>query len=154
MSFEHCHRFYHRFNSSSVGRVIATYSVHYSPQVISHRTSICEYIIYSFLWTNLRVPALEYSWLSKDSQVNYSRWYASTYLRVQSSNTVLFLKLTCSTLQSAVILDSSIILIRISLQRSLSNLCSLKLTSLCERTKHLHVKARHCDAYVTFKYIL
>ena len=73
------------------------------------------------------------------------------YLRVQSSNTVLLLKLTCSTLQSAVILDSSIILIRISLQTSLWNLCSLKLTSLCEGAKHL--EARHRGAVVTFKYI-
>ena len=67
---------------------------------------------------------------------------------MQSSNTVLFLKLTCSTLQSAVILDSSSILIRILFQKSLSNLCSSKLTSLCERAKHL--EARHRGAYVTF----
>ena len=74
------------------------------------------------------------------------------YLRVQSSNTVLFLKLTCSTFQSAVILDSSIILICISLQTSLSNLHSSKLTSLCERAKH--PEARHHGAYVRLKYVI
>ena len=49
----------------------------YNPRVTSHGTSICEYIKYLFWWTDLRIPALEYSWLSKDSRVNYSRWYAS-----------------------------------------------------------------------------
>ena len=63
-----------------------------------------------------------------------------------------FLKLTCSTLQSTVILDLSIILIHFTSD----NIVKLVLfeTDFTLQTRYKHLEARHRGTVVTFKYII